>query len=94
MKRVKTDLRNRLITTTLDHLLRITICGPELKEYDFNRATDEWGAMRNRRIQLICFRHAALSYITVTFIILLYHVPLWYCHASMIITVIINVCLK
>ena len=51
MKRVKTELRNRLVTTTLDHLLRISICGLELKEYDFNRAVDEWEAMRNRRIQ-------------------------------------------
>ena len=51
MKRVKTELRNRLITTTLDHLLRISISGPDLKDYDFDRAVDEWGAMRNRRIQ-------------------------------------------
>ena len=51
MKRVKTELHNRLITTTLDHLLRISISGPDLKDYDFDRAVDEWGAMRNRRIQ-------------------------------------------
>ncbi len=35
MKRVKTELRNRLITT-LYHLLRISISGPELKDYDFD----------------------------------------------------------
>ena len=51
MKRVKTELHNRLITTTLDHLLRISISGPDLKDYDFDRAVDEWDAMRNRRIQ-------------------------------------------
>ena len=41
MKQVKTD---RLITT-LDHLLHISISGPDLKDYDFDRAVDEWGAM-------------------------------------------------
>ena len=51
MKRVKTELCNQLITTTLDHLLRISIAGPDLKDYDFDRAVDEWGAMQNRKIQ-------------------------------------------
>ena len=51
MKRVKTELRNRLTTSSLDQLLRISICGPDLKDYDFDQAVDEWGAMRNRRIQ-------------------------------------------
>ena len=50
MKRVKTELRNRMVTTTLDHLLRISLCGPNLQEFNFNQAVDEWGAMRNRRI--------------------------------------------
>ena len=51
MKRVKTELRNRIVTKTLDHLLRISISGPDLKDFDFDTAVDEWGAMRNRRIQ-------------------------------------------
>ena len=52
MKRVKTELCNRLITTTLDHLLCISMSGPDLKDYDFDRAVDEWGAMQNRIIQI------------------------------------------
>ena len=51
-KRVETELRNRLITTKLDHLVRISISGPDLKDCDFDQAVDEWGTMRNRRIQI------------------------------------------
>ena len=52
LKRVNIELRNRLIITILDQLLWTSICGPELKEFAFNQAEDEWGAMRNRRIQI------------------------------------------
>ncbi len=48
MKRVKTPLRNRLKTTTLDWLLRISIEGPDLK--DFDKAVNKWSTIRNRRI--------------------------------------------
>ena len=50
MKQVKTKLRNRLKTTTLDCLLRISIEGPELKDFDFELAVDKWSTIRNRRI--------------------------------------------
>ena len=50
MKRVKTPLRNRLKTTTLDWLLRISIEGPDLNDFDFELAVNKWCAIRNRRI--------------------------------------------
>ena len=50
MNRIKTKLRNRLKTTTLDCLLRISIEGPELKDFDFQLALKKWSTIRNRRI--------------------------------------------
>ena len=50
MKRVKTSLRNRLKTTTLDCLLRISMEGPELEHYNFDQAVTKWSSIRNRRI--------------------------------------------
>ena len=42
MKRIKTDLRNRLTTRVLDCLMRISIDGPNLGSFDFNRAATKW----------------------------------------------------
>ena len=50
MKRIKTELRNRLKSSTLDHLMRISIEGPPLSDFNFERAADIWGGMRNRRL--------------------------------------------
>lgn len=50
MKRVKTPLRNRLKTSTLDCLLRISIEGPDLNDFDFEQAVNKWSSIRNRRI--------------------------------------------
>ena len=47
MKRVKTELRNRLKTSTLDCLMRISIEGPPSSDFNFERAADIWGGMRN-----------------------------------------------
>ena len=52
MNRVKTDLRNRLKTETLDQLLRISIEGPPPRHYNFDRAATLWGSWRNRRINV------------------------------------------
>ena len=46
----KTKLRNRLKATTLDCLLRISIEGPELKNFDLELALNKWSTIRNRRI--------------------------------------------
>ena len=52
MNRIKTDLRNRLKTPTLDCLMRISIEGPPLSDFNFERAADIWGGMRNRRLSV------------------------------------------
>ena len=52
MKRVKTDLRNRMNTSTLDALMRIRIEGPFLSEFDFYMALNSWAKLRNRRIKV------------------------------------------
>ena len=46
MNRVKTDLRNRLKTDTLDCL--IIFEGPPAATFDFGHAADMWGGMRSR----------------------------------------------
>ena len=45
MNRIKTDLRNRLKTSTLDCLMRISIEGPQIGDFNFERAADIWGGM-------------------------------------------------
>ena len=50
MKRVKILLRNRLKTTTLDWLLRISIEGQALDDFDFEAAIEKWASVRNRRL--------------------------------------------
>ena len=52
MNRIKTDLRNRLKTPTLDCLMRISIEGPSVSDFNFERAADLWGGMRNRRLSI------------------------------------------
>ena len=52
MKRIKTALRNRLKTTTLDCLIRVNIEGPSLSEFNFERAADIWQRMRNHRLRI------------------------------------------
>ena len=51
MKRVKTRIRNRLKSVTLDALLRISIQGPSLDEFDFESAVNKWSSITNRKIQ-------------------------------------------
>ena len=50
MKRIKTILRNRMETETLDQLMRIANEGPEPEHFNFNKAADLWGSLRQRRI--------------------------------------------
>ena len=52
MKRLKTPIRNRLKSSTLDILLRITMNGPESSEYDPMPAALRWKSMGNRRLTL------------------------------------------
>ena len=52
MKRIKTELRNRLTTKVLDCLMQISIDGPDLGSFDFERAVTKWASRRNRRIKV------------------------------------------
>lgn len=52
MNRIKTDLRNRLKRSTLDCLIRISFEGPPPASFNFDRAADIWGGMRNRRLSI------------------------------------------
>ena len=52
MNRVKTDLRNWLITQSLDNLMWISINGPSMEDFDFDKAATPLGNQRQRRIKL------------------------------------------
>ena len=52
MKRIKTNLRNRLIAKTLDCLMRISIDGPDLDCFDFVTAATKWASIKKRRITI------------------------------------------
>ena len=47
MKRIKTTLRNRMETTTLDQLMRISNEGYK-PEFNFDKAAGLWGSLRQR----------------------------------------------
>ena len=54
MKRIKSSQRNHLKSTTLDHLMRISIEGPLVHLWDPYPALRKWESMGNRRIQVSC----------------------------------------
>lgn len=50
MNRIKTDQRNRLITTTLDRLIRLSTEGPSIDTFDYEAAVSTWAERTSRRI--------------------------------------------
>ena len=50
INRIKTDSRNRLKTETLDKLIRLSVEGPELDQFDFEQAASLWASKSKRRI--------------------------------------------
>ena len=52
MKRIKTELRNRMKTSTLDQLMQINIEGLTMDSFDFEKAADLWGTMRSRCLSI------------------------------------------
>ena len=54
MNRIKTDLRNHLKTSSLDCLMRISIEGPPIAQFNFERAVDIWVGIHKRRISIEC----------------------------------------
>ena len=61
MNRVKTQLRNRLTVSSLDTLLRISIEGPDISQFDFSSAVTKWSSLRNRRIFYVILLHSVLA---------------------------------
>ena len=51
MKRIKSPLRNRLNTSTLDNLIRISMVGPELEDWDPIPSMQIWQSCGNRKLQ-------------------------------------------
>ena len=52
MNRVKTKLRNRMKTSTLDSLIRISMEGARISQFNFERSADIWATLRNRRLRV------------------------------------------
>ena len=50
MNKIKTQLHNRLTVSSLDTLLRISIEGSDISQFDFSNAVTKWALLRNRRI--------------------------------------------
>ena len=51
LKLIKTDIRNRMKEETLDALMRISIDGPPLEQYDFVKAAELWSSVKSRRLK-------------------------------------------
>jgi len=52
MKHIKTKLRNQMKISTLDYLMQISIEGPEIGDFNFEKAADIRGRMWNRRLSV------------------------------------------
>jgi hypothetical protein len=52
MKRIKTPSRNRLIESTLNNLMMISVEGPALKDMYYDDVVDMWAAQKERRINV------------------------------------------
>eukprot|EP00733_Pompholyxophrys_punicea_P000635 Pompholyxophrys_punicea_v1_NODE_204_length_2775_cov_14.624265.p2 type:complete len:152 gc:universal NODE_204_length_2775_cov_14.624265:1957-2412(+) len=52
MKRIKTAFRNRLSNKTLEQLMYISVNGPSLEKFDFQKAVSVWFYQRSRNISV------------------------------------------
>ncbi|CAH1242282.1 Hypp6533 [Branchiostoma lanceolatum] len=50
IKRLKARLRSTLTTANFNHLLRISIEGPAIDSFNFDKTVARWGSMRNRQL--------------------------------------------
>ncbi|XP_041377598.1 zinc finger protein 862-like [Gigantopelta aegis] len=53
LNRVKTDLRGSLLEKNLNNILAVTMEGKEAKDFDFHKACETWGSMKNRKIDVL-----------------------------------------
>ena len=52
LKRTKSTLHNRLTTKSMDAILHIVLNGPDRHNFDYERAIDKWGKLKNRRLHV------------------------------------------
>ena len=52
LSRIKTDIRNRLSSKVLNHLVTISVEGLPPEEFPYDKACDLWASWRNRRIDV------------------------------------------
>ena len=50
MRRIKSRLRSQMNNSTLNNCMRISMDGPPLESFDFDKSLDTWSKLRNRRI--------------------------------------------
>lgn len=62
MKRITTALRNRLITVNLEHLMRISINGPDIQNLKFIKEATSWSDQGQRIRSLILSAHVHNSH--------------------------------
>jgi hypothetical protein len=51
MKRIKTPLRNRLTNATLEELMRVSIHGAAIEDFDFKKAASIFISMAKRKVK-------------------------------------------
>ena len=49
MKLIKNNLRNKMHLNTLDDHLMILLNGPEIEDFDFLKAYEDWESKKTRR---------------------------------------------
>lgn len=54
MNRIKMQLHNHLTVPSLDTLMRISVEGPDISDFDFSHAVNKWASLRNRRVVELC----------------------------------------
>ncbi|KAG2459766.1 ZN862 protein, partial [Polypterus senegalus] len=52
LKRIKTCLRNRMNKSTLNNLMLISLEDPDLGDFDYGKAADNWASRKKRRINI------------------------------------------
>ena len=52
MNCLKTKLRNRMRTLTLENLMRVSMEGPPFRPFSFERASNIWATLSNKRQQV------------------------------------------
>ena len=52
LSRIKTDIHNHFSSKILNNLMTVSVEGPPLEDFPYDKACDIWAAWRNRRIDV------------------------------------------